>query len=89
MLVADMALAKARVDRSAELQTENENRYIDRTVDYWEQDQHERALKLWKRIGQDPETDRLQAFGLQAGRGAHDLRLGGTGCGRAGDGRLG
>ena len=46
MLVADMALAKARADRSAELQTENDNRYIDRTVDHWEQDQHERTEAL-------------------------------------------
>ena len=31
MLIADMALAKARIDRCAELLIDNENRYIDRT----------------------------------------------------------
>ena len=55
MLIADMALSKARIDRCAELQIENENRYIDRTLDYYEHDQRERALKLRKRLSRDPE----------------------------------
>ena len=67
MLVADMALAKARADRSAELQTENDNRYIDRTVDHWEQDQHERAQKLWKRIGKDPGLIACKLMGFKQG----------------------
>jgi hypothetical protein len=67
MLVADMALAKARVDRAAELQTANEDRYIDRTVDYWEHDQQERALKLWKRIGRDPQTIACKLSGFKQG----------------------
>ena len=46
MCIADMALAKARMDRAAELQVENEDRYIDRTIDYWDHDQETRALKL-------------------------------------------
>jgi hypothetical protein len=55
MLVADMALAKARIDRSAELLTANEDRAVDRTLNYWEHDQEARALKLKKRLARDPE----------------------------------
>jgi hypothetical protein len=55
MLIADMALAKARTDRAAELQIENEDRYIDRTLDYWEFDQEARARRLKKRLSRDPE----------------------------------
>ena len=54
MLIADMALAKARMDRTAELQVENENRYIDRTINYWEYDQEGRALKLKERLSRNP-----------------------------------
>ena len=46
MIFADMALAKARIDRTAELQVENEDRSIDRTINYWDHDQETRALKL-------------------------------------------
>ena len=54
MLVADMALAKAHGDRAAELLIENEDRNVERTVDFWDHDQSMRALHLRKRLAKNP-----------------------------------
>jgi len=67
MLIADMALAKARMDRAAELQVENEDRYIDRTINYWDHDQETRALKLRARLSRDPERVAHALSGFKQG----------------------
>ena len=67
MLIADMALAKARMDRAAELQVESEDRYIDRTIDYWDHDQETRALKLKARLSRSPERVAHDLSGFKQG----------------------
>ena len=67
MLIADMALAKARLDRCAELLIDNENRYIDRTLDYYEYDQRVRAVRLLEKIGRFPERTALGLSGFKQG----------------------
>ncbi len=54
MLVADMALAKARLDRVAALQVENCDHSIDRATRFWSPEQQARALKLLARLPKDP-----------------------------------
>jgi hypothetical protein len=54
MLIADMALAKARVDRAAELQVAMGDRGVNRTATYWLEDQKTRALTLRARLSKDP-----------------------------------
>lgn len=67
MLIADMALAKARMDRAAELQIENADRYIDRTIDYWDHDQEARALKLKARLARNPDRVAHELSGFKQG----------------------
>jgi hypothetical protein len=67
MLVADMALAKARADHAAELLVENENRCIDCTVEFWDHDQKERALRLRKRLAKNPGLIAHQLSGFKQG----------------------
>ena len=54
MLIADMALAKARLDRVAALQVENCDHSIDRVTKFWCHDQQARALKYFARLPKDP-----------------------------------
>ena len=67
MCIADMALAKARMDRAAELQVENENRYIDRTINYWQYDQECRAIKLKARLSRNPAQVAHALLGFKQG----------------------
>ena len=67
MLIADMALARARMDLAAELQVENEDRYIDRTIDYWDHDQETRALELRAKLSRNPERIAHALSGFKQG----------------------
>ena len=67
MLIADMALAKARIDRANELQIENANRYIGRTACLWDHDQKMRALEMRKRLAKDPARIQHRLSGFKQG----------------------
>jgi hypothetical protein len=54
MLVANMALARARMDRVAVLQVDNCDHSIDRYTKFWREGQEARALKLLARLPKDP-----------------------------------
>ena len=67
MLVADMALAKARLDRVAGLQVDNCDHSIDRITKFWAHDQHERALKYFARLPKDPPRMAHSLSGFKQG----------------------
>jgi hypothetical protein len=55
MLIADMAVAKARLDRCQELAIEDYSRCILRAHEFWDDDQEARALEIAKNLERHPE----------------------------------
>jgi hypothetical protein len=55
MLISDMAIAKAKLDRCQELAIEDYSRCVWRAFDFWDDDQHARALEIAKNLERQPE----------------------------------
>jgi hypothetical protein len=53
-LISDMAVARVKLDRAADLLVANADRVVGRARDFWDHDQRERALKLFKRLPKNP-----------------------------------
>ena len=67
MLVADMALGKAKLDRVATLQVDNCDHSIDRITKFWCHDQEARALKYFARLPKDPSRMAHTLSGFKQG----------------------
>jgi hypothetical protein len=55
MLISDMAIAKAKLDRCQELAIEDYSRCVWRAFDFWDDDQKARALEIAKNLERQPE----------------------------------
>jgi hypothetical protein len=55
MLISDMAIAKAKLDRCQELAIEDDTRRILRALDFWDDDQEARALEIARNLERQPE----------------------------------
>jgi hypothetical protein len=55
MLISDMAIAKVKLDRCQELAIEDYSRCVWRAFDFWDDDQHARALEIAKNLERQPE----------------------------------
>src|SRR5262249_8602394 len=55
MIISDMAIAKAKLDRCQELAIEDYSRCVWRAFDFWDDDQHARALEIAKNLEKQPE----------------------------------
>ena len=67
MLIADMALAQARIDRAAELLVAAGDCGICRTGRFWREDQRTRALNLKVRLARDPARASHALAGFKQG----------------------
>jgi hypothetical protein len=68
MLISDMAIAKAKLDRCQELAIEDYSRCVLRALEFWDDDQEARALEIAKNLERQPERT-VQALG-QTKKGA-------------------
>jgi hypothetical protein len=55
MLIADMAIAKAKLDRCQELTIEDYSRRVLRALNFWDDDQEARALEIARNLERQPE----------------------------------
>jgi hypothetical protein len=55
MLISDMAIAKAKLDRCQELAIEDYSRCALRALDFWDDDQKAQALEIAKNLERQPE----------------------------------
>jgi hypothetical protein len=55
MIISDMAIAKAKLDRCQELAIEDYSRCVWRAFDFWDDDQNARALEIAKNLEKQPE----------------------------------
>src|SRR5262245_22471667 len=53
-LIRDMAIARVKLDRIADLLVANADRVVSRARDFWDFDRRERALKLLRRLPKNP-----------------------------------
>jgi hypothetical protein len=53
-LIHDMAVARVKLDRAADLLVANADRVVSRARDFWDFDRRERALKLLRRLPKNP-----------------------------------